>query len=165
MRKKIRRVKLNRDKDHKKALFRNLISALIIEGRIKTTQAKAKAIKGLVDKVVNKAKNDGLRTKDQLANFLTSKKATIKLYDDIVKRFSKKNSGFTRIVKIGRRRGDNAKIVFMEWTGKSSLPKADQPLAEKFPVSPAGGKVQSSKPAKQDKADKKNDKNKTDKKK
>lgn len=122
-----RRVKLSRDKDHKKALFRNLISALILQGRIKTTQAKAKAIKGLVDKVVNKAKDGGRSAHDQLANFLTSKKATEKLYKDITNRFKKRRSGYTRIVNLGMRRGDNAKMVIMEWVrGKNKNDKADK---------------------------------------
>ena len=107
--------KLSRDKDHRKALFRNLISALILQGSVKTTEAKAKAIKGLIDKLVNKAKKGGLRQKDKITNFLTSKEAAKKLYDEIVPKLKKRSSGFTRIVKFKRRRGDNAKIVIISW--------------------------------------------------
>jgi large subunit ribosomal protein L17 len=126
MGKKPARAKLSRDKDHRKALFRNLISALIMRERIKTTEAKAKAIKGLVDRLVSNAKDKGVRRKDKIANFLTSNSAANKLYKDILPRFKERSSGFTRIVKIGRRRGDNAQMVFMEWVKKSSKVKSQK---------------------------------------
>jgi large subunit ribosomal protein L17 len=109
---------LSRDKDHKKALFRNLISALILQDKIKTTRAKANAVKGLVDKTVNYAKDGGLRRKDYLANFLTSKAATKKMYEDIINRFKDRQSGYTRIMDVGTRKGDNARMVVMEWVKK-----------------------------------------------
>jgi large subunit ribosomal protein L17 len=115
---KVRRTKLGRDKDHKKALFRNLISALILNDRIKTTHSKATAIKGLVDKLVNQAKDGGLRRRDVIANFLTSSSATQKLYQDIVVRFRNRQSGYTRILDTGKRKGDNARMVVMEWMRK-----------------------------------------------
>lgn len=125
MARKGKKIKLSRDKDHKKALFRNLISALILHGSIKTTEAKAKAVRGLVDRIVNKAKREGRRTRDQVTEFLTSQAAASKLYEEIVPRFKSKNSGFTRIVDFGRRQGDNAKVVVMEWAGEPQKTESD----------------------------------------
>ena len=111
--------RLSRDKDHHKALFRNLISALILDERIKTTNAKAKALKSLIDRVVNNAKKGGTRTREQLINYLASKVALDKLYNDIIKRFPDRSSGYTRLVRIGERQGDNAIMMLVEWVVKS----------------------------------------------
>lgn len=152
MGKRGRSISLSRDKDHRKALFRNLISALVLQGSIKTTEAKAKAIKGLVDKIVTQAKEGGLRAKDKLANFLTSRAAITKLYDNLVPTFKDRRSGFTRIIEFGRRRGDNAKIVVMEWVGKKV--KSEKSPARNASASVAGGKVKSKEKAKKDKESK-----------
>ncbi|NCN58889.1 50S ribosomal protein L17 [Candidatus Roizmanbacteria bacterium CG22_combo_CG10-13_8_21_14_all_38_20] len=113
--------RLSRDKDHHKALFRNLISALILDERVKTTNAKAKALKSLIDRVVNNAKKEGTltRTRGQLTNYLASKVALDKLYNDIIKRFPDRSSGYARNVRIGERQGDNATMMLVEWVVKS----------------------------------------------
>ena len=111
--------RLSRDKDHHKALFRNLISALILDERVKTTNAKAKALKSLIDRVVNNAKKEGTRTREQLINYLASKVALDKLYNDIIKRFPDRSSGYARNVRIGERQGDNATMMLVEWVVKS----------------------------------------------
>jgi len=143
--------KLSRDKDHQRALFRNLISALIINERIKTTEAKAKALKSLVDRVVNKAKKDDQRTREQLTNYLTSTKAVDKLYDDIAKRFPNRLSGFTRNVRIGARRGDNSMIILVEWVVMAPKSEPKKPVAGK--ITPKQTKESKPKPKK--KAEKK----------
>ena len=116
--------KLGRNTNQRKALFRGLIQSLIIHEEIKTTVAKAKAVKGLVDKLITKAKKGTLHARRQVLAFLPDKKAANKLVDEIAPRFKKRTSGFTRFVRIGKRRGDDAMIVKMEFTEKPA-PKAE----------------------------------------
>src|SRR3989344_480715 len=125
--------RLSRDKDHHKALFRNLISALILDERVKTTNAKAKALKSLIDRVVNNAKKEGTRTREQLINYLASKVALDKLYNDIIKRFPDISSGYARNVRIGERQGDNATMMLVEWVVKSEekTEKSEEKIVKK----------------------------------
>jgi len=109
--------KLNRNTSQRKALFKNLIQSLILHEEIKTTESKAKAIKGLTDKFINKAKKGTLHTRRQISAFLPDKKAVNKLVDEIAPRFKKRISGFTRFVRLGRRQGDNAMIVIIGIVG------------------------------------------------
>lgn len=118
--------KLGRNTNQRKALFRGLIQSLIIHEEIKTTLTKAKAVKGLVDKLMTKAKKGTLHARRQVLAFLPDKKAANKLVDEIAPRFKikKRTSGFTRFVRIGKRRGDDAMIVKMEFTEKPA-PKTE----------------------------------------
>lgn len=88
----------------KNAISKNLLKSLILHGRIKTTQAKAKKVKSVVDKVISRAKQGKT---DPLVNK--------ELVDEIAARFKDRGSGFTRIVKIGPRKGDNAPMVLLEF--------------------------------------------------
>ena len=106
--------KLNRNTAQRKALFKGLIQALIVHEEIKTTQAKAKAIKGLTGKLITKAKKGSLHVRRQLLAFLQNKKAVSKLMDEIAPRFMKRQGGFTRIVTLGKRRGDDVMMVKLE---------------------------------------------------
>jgi large subunit ribosomal protein L17 len=122
--------KLGRSRDQRRALFKNLINALIIHGRIETTEAKAKAVKGLVDKVINKAKQGTLHSRRLLLGFLGSQEVVKKAVEDLAPQF-KRVSGFTRIVKLGSRRGDNASMVRIE------LVKPDAEFSSSTPKSPS----------------------------
>lgn len=110
--------KLNRDRDHRKALFRNLVTSLILHEQIKTTEAKAKAIKGLVDQVIAKGKTGSLHARRTLAGVLTNRQAVEKVIKILTPRFKQRSSGFTRIIRLGRRKGDNASLVRMELVDK-----------------------------------------------
>ncbi|OGD63846.1 50S ribosomal protein L17 [Candidatus Beckwithbacteria bacterium RBG_13_42_9] len=121
--------KLNRDTNHRKALFKNLIQALIIHEKIETTEAKAKVVKPLIDRLVSKARQGSLHVRRQLLAFLPSKKAAQKLIDEIAPRFGKQGGGFTKLVRLGRRRGDNSMMVELELT-KSGKEKS-QSVKEK----------------------------------
>lgn len=110
--------KLGRDKDHRKALFRNLVTSLVIHEQIKTTEAKAKAIKGLVDRIITKGKTGSLHARRTLAGFFTNQKAVEKIMKVLAPRFRQRSSGFTRIIRLGRRKGDNAPLVRMELVDK-----------------------------------------------
>lgn len=115
--------KLSRDVKERKALFRSLVSSLILYGRIKTTYAKAKAIISLIEKLVTKAK-DGSRSQiNQIYSFLNRKEPVKKLLDEIAPRFKDKIGGYIRMIRLGTRTGDNAQEVLMEWTVKEE-PKA-----------------------------------------
>lgn len=121
MRHRVAGRKLNRDIKHKKALFKNLISALIIHEEIQTTESKAKAIKGLTDKLISRGKKGTLHARRTIAAFLQNKKAVNKIIDELGPRFRDRVSGFTRINRLGKRRGDDAMLVKMELVEKAKL--------------------------------------------
>ncbi len=102
---------LGRDKNQRKALFKSLISSLLISETIDTTEGKAKSVKGLIDKIINQAKNPS--TKRLVSQFLINKNITEKLFKDLVPRLGKRNSGYTSLVRIGKRLGDGASMVRM----------------------------------------------------
>lgn len=111
--------KFNRDTNERKALFRNLISSLILSEKVKTTEPKAKAIKSDVEKLITKAKKNSDLAKRILAGVLSSQ-ALDKLINDVAPRFKDRQGGYTRIIRVGRRFGDNAMEVVMEFTEKPS---------------------------------------------
>ena len=100
-----------RNKDERTALFKALVQSLFVTESIETTQAKAKSIKGLVDKLINQAKSPA--TRRLIQQFIVSKEVSGKLIKDIAPRFKDRNSGYTSIVKVGRRAGDGADMVRM----------------------------------------------------
>lgn len=103
---------LGRNTNERKALFRNLVQSLFIHGHIQTTESKAKAIKGLVDKIINQAKNEESRR--LLSSFITQPDVREKLVNEIAPNMKERDSGYTSIVKLGPRLGDNATIVRMD---------------------------------------------------
>lgn len=111
MRHKVYGKHLGRDIGKRKALFKNLVRSLIISETIQTTESKAKAIKGLVDKIINQAKSPN--TKKTAAQFLSKKDVEEKLFKNLVPRLMNRMSGYTSIVRVGRRLGDGAMIVQM----------------------------------------------------
>ena len=127
--------KLGRDVKAKKALFKNLINALIEHQEIRTTEAKAKAIRGLVDKFVSRAKKKDLHSRRLVFSFLQNKKMVNKLFEEIGPRFGKRPSGFTRIIKLGRRKGDGAMMVKMEFVeGEVEKKPEDKSVAKPAPI-------------------------------
>lgn len=130
-----------KDRSHRKALFKNLINALMIRGEIKTTESKAKAVRRLAEKLITKGKKGTLHSRRLIAAFLQNKKAVNRIVDELGPLFKKRPGGFTRIIRLGRRRGDDAMMVQLE-------------LVEK----PLG--VARSKPAKSKKNEDKNDQKK-----
>lgn len=118
--------KLSRDRSHRKTLFKNLISGLVIHGQIKTTESKAKAIRGLVDKLITKGKTGTLHSKRLIGAFLQNKKAVSKIVDELAPLFKKRPGGFTRIVRLGKRRGDDAMMVKLELVDAKDENKSNQ---------------------------------------
>ena len=121
MRKNVFGRQFSRDTNQRKALFKSLTSSLILDESIKTTLEKAKAIKGDVDKIVNKAKKGDNGLKVQLLQRSLGTDAMNKVIKDIAPRFKDRTSGYTRIVKLGRRFSDNALMVLMEWAVKKEI--------------------------------------------
>lgn len=104
-----------RDANERKALFKNLLTSLVMEERIQTTEAKAKAIKSAADKLVTRAKKGGPNAQRFLAPNVNHN-AVLKLMNDIAPRFVDRQGGYTRIIRTKNRIADNAPQVFMEWT-------------------------------------------------
>lgn len=111
---------LGRDSGHRKALFRNLIKDLFTYERIETTEAKARAIRTDAEKLITKAKRglaDGgnrVHAQRQVVSYLNDKDIAKKLFDELAPRYSDRNGGYTRMIKIGPRQGDAAKMVVLE---------------------------------------------------
>lgn len=104
--------KLGRNTNQRAALFRSLVRSLLLHEHIQTTEAKAKAIKGLVDRIISKGKQDkALSSKNH--SFLVQKDIIRKLTDDIVPRYEDRVSGFTTTARLGPRKGDGAMMVQM----------------------------------------------------
>src|SRR5688572_28517743 len=99
---------------HQKAMFANLVASLIAAEAIVTTEAKAKAIRPVAEKVITKAKKGGVHNHRQVVAFLRDKDMAHKLFDEIGPRYADRNGGYTRILKLGPRHGDNAPMARIE---------------------------------------------------
>jgi large subunit ribosomal protein L17 len=107
--------KLGRDAAHRRALYANLASSLIEHGRIKTTLAKAKAVRPLAEKMVTLGRRGDLAARRQALATLRSQEVVHRLFADVAPRFADRNGGYTRIVKIGPRSGDGAETAYLEF--------------------------------------------------
>lgn len=117
-------VKLKRDISGRRALLRGLVTNVIEEERILTTVPKAKAAKPLVERMITLAKQDTLHARRQAAAFLLKKEAVEKLFEKLGPRFNQRNGGYTRIVKIGWRKGDGAETAKLELVGSELIKRA-----------------------------------------
>jgi large subunit ribosomal protein L17 len=106
--------KLGRDSAHRKALYGNLAGALIDHGRIRTTLAKAKEVRPIVEEMITLGKRGDVAAHRQAVAFLRSKPVAHTLFADVAPRFAGRPGGYTRIVRIGPRAGDAAEMVYLE---------------------------------------------------
>jgi large subunit ribosomal protein L17 len=106
--------KLGRDAAQRKALYANLAAALIEHGRIKTTEAKAKEVRPIVEEMITLGKRGDVAAHRHAVAFLRSKPVAHRLFAEIAPRFAERPGGYTRIVKIGPRQGDAARMVYLE---------------------------------------------------
>ena len=106
--------KLGRDSAHRKALYSNLAGALLEHGRIQTTEAKAKAVKPFVEKMITLGKRGDLSARRKALSELRSPGVVSHLFSDVAPRFAERPGGYTRIVKLGQRQGDAAEMVYLE---------------------------------------------------
>lgn len=132
MRHQKKTVKLGRTAEHRKALLANQVCSLIEHQRIKTTLAKAKAVRPLAEKMVTLGKKGSLHARRTALAVLRQKGAVKKLFEDIAPRSATRNGGYTRIVKLGARKSDSAPVAFIEWV--------DSPLVVEEPVAEEKGK-------------------------
>jgi large subunit ribosomal protein L17 len=117
-------VKLKRNIGARRALLRSLVTSTILEERITTTIPKAKAAKPLVEKMITLAKRDTLHSRRQAAAFLLTPEAVQKLFEKIGPRFNQREGGYTRIVKLGWRKGDGAETAKLELVGSELVKRA-----------------------------------------
>jgi large subunit ribosomal protein L17 len=123
--------KLKRDIGGRRALLRGLVTNVIEEERITTTVPKAKAAKPLVEKMISLAKQDTLHARRQAAAFLVKKEAVEKLFEKLGPRFNQRNGGYTRIVRIGWRKGDGAETAKLELVGSELVKRAAERAARR----------------------------------
>lgn len=122
-----KRPRFGRNTSQRKALFRTLLNALILHEEIKTTKAKAKAVKRLIDRLIIKARVASLSNRRQLLAFLPNKQVVDKLIKEIAPRFKETTSGFSRLVLLGRRRGDDALMAKVELVKKKERKEKEKP--------------------------------------
>lgn len=127
MRHQVKGKKLSRNSSQRKALFKSLINALVIHGEIKTTESKARAIRGLVDKLISKGKRGTLHSRRLVGSFLQNKKAVSRIVDELGPIFAQRPGGFSRMVRLGKRRGDDAMMVKLELVEKPVVKKSSLP--------------------------------------
>ena len=106
--------KLGRATDHRKAMLRAMVTYLLENGQIETTVTRAKEVRAVAEKMITIGKNDDLHSKRQVFAYVTKESVAKKLFDEIAPKYADRNGGYTRIVKIGQRKGDGALEVLLE---------------------------------------------------
>ena len=156
--------KLGRTSAHRKALFRNLVGALILRERISTTLAKAKELRGKVEKTITLGKKGTLHARRQAFKLAPQKETVQKVFGPLAERYAKRPGGYTRIIKIGPRKGDNAPMAFIELVDRESESTVKESAKSKKKVEGESDKkieskstpVKDKKPPMQKNTDKKN---------
>ena len=106
--------KLGRETAHRKAMLRNLVTDLLREGRISTTECRAKEARRQAEKMITLAKRGDLHARRQVLAYVFDESVVTKLFEEIAPKYADRNGGYTRILKLGPRRGDCAEVVFVE---------------------------------------------------
>ncbi len=113
--------KLGRDASHRRAMLRNLVSSLIDKGAVRTTDQKAKEARALADRVITFAKRGDLHSRRQALRIIEDKSIVKKLFDEIAPKLADRNGGYTRIIKMGTRKGDGASISLLELVSQGAI--------------------------------------------
>jgi len=113
--------KLGRNTSHRRALLRNLVTSIILEDRVETTIAKAKAVRPHVEKLITLGKKGDLHARRQALSFLQTRDAVTRLFDTVAPRYGDRNGGYLRIVRRGFQRGDGAEKAFIELLGAEQI--------------------------------------------
>ena len=106
--------KLGRTSDHRKAMLRGMVTLLLEKGKIVTTVARAKEVRSAAEKMITLGKKNTLASKRQVLSYVTKEDVVKKLFDEIAPKYENRKGGYTRIVKIGQRKGDAAMEVLLE---------------------------------------------------
>ncbi len=117
--------KLNRSASHRKALFRNLVTSLIEREQVRTTDAKAKELRRIADRMITLGKRGTLHARRQALSYIRSQSVVQKLFDEVAGRFRERPGGYTRVVKLGHRHGDAAAMSVIELTDRGEAAKAE----------------------------------------
>ena len=146
MRHQKKTIKLGRTAEHRKALLANQICSLIEHQRIKTTLAKARAVRPLAERMVTLGKNGSIHARRTALATLRQRNAVKKLFDDIAPRSAERNGGYTRIVKLGYRRSDSACMAFIEWVDMAEVVEEKATEEKKRKKKPAEPKAEQIEP-------------------
>lgn len=122
---------LGRNTGHRRALFRSLVTSLLDIERIETTEAKAKEISSIAEKMITLGKRDDLHARRQALAYIRTKEVVAKLFDDVAKRFDGRNGGYTRIIKTRNRLGDGAPMAMVELVVRKEEVKEEKKAKEK----------------------------------
>jgi len=123
--------KLGRNTSHRRALLRNLVTSVILEDRVETTVAKAKAVRPLVEKMITLGKKGDLHSRRQALSFLMTDISVTRLFETVAPRYGDRQGGYLRIVKTGFQKGDGAEKAFIELLGaEKELDKKRQKSAD-----------------------------------
>ncbi|MCL1823115.1 MAG: 50S ribosomal protein L17 [Oscillospiraceae bacterium] len=106
--------KLGRKTDHRKAMLRAMVTFLLENGKIETTVTRAKEVRSEAEKIITIGKKTDLHSKRQIFSYVTKEDVSKKLFDEIAPKYMERNGGYTRILKIGPRRGDAAEMAIIE---------------------------------------------------
>ena len=106
--------KLGRTSDHRKAMLRAMVTFLLENGKIETTVTRAKEVRAMAEKMITLGKDNTLHAKRQVLAYVTKEDVAKKLFDEIAPKYADKNGGYTKIIKIGPRRGDAAEMTIIE---------------------------------------------------
>jgi len=140
--------KLNRTSSHRKAMFRNMVTSLFKHDRIRTTDTKAKELRGWADHIITLAKRGDLHARRQAMSIIREKDVVHKLFAEVSDRFGKVSGGYTRVIKLGRRPGDAAPVSLIELiTPESREKKKPAKKAKPAPAKKAETKTEEKKPA------------------
>lgn len=112
--------KLSRTVSHRDSMFRNMVTSLLLHGRIRTTDAKAKELRRWVDGVITLAKRGDLHARRQALAIVRDKDVVHKLFEEAPTRFGSRNGGYALLARVGRRAGDRASMMLVELTGVSA---------------------------------------------
>ena len=133
MKHNIKNKKLNKTSSHRKAMFMNMANALIKHEQITTTLAKAKELRRFVEKIITLGKKGNLLSRRKSVSILQDSKMSKKVFDVLAKRYKSRNGGYTRIIKLGNRFGDNAPTAVIEFVDRDEAAKGldSGPVIEK----------------------------------
>jgi large subunit ribosomal protein L17 len=140
MRHRVDGYKLGRLTQHRWALFRNLLTGLFRHERIETTEAKAKAVRGLADHVITLAKRENLHARRQVLSLVPDTEVVGRIFDTVAARFTDRNGGYTRIIKTRMRRGDAAPMALLELVDRPEAPSERGKKGGKKEKAPRGEK-------------------------
>ena len=143
--------KLNRTHAHRKALYRNMATSLLKKERIKTTLVKAKELRRVVEKMITRARVKSIHNIRIIHKLILDKDILKKLFDEVAPRYKDRNGGYTRIIRLGKRAGDNADLAYIELVEESVPNKKKKSVKNKEHVKQKTNKIEEQKAKEEEK--------------